>query len=279
MSPRARAAAGEARLSPGAAAEVLAALRHLDSVELKLTVPAALHGTTIRGLPLDPLEAVPRQVFFFDTPDLALDRAGLVVRARRIAGGRGDTVVKLRPIQPEAIARELRRDPRFKVELDALPGGFTCSGSFRGRATGKEVQKTAEGSASVAKLFSKGQRAFFAAHAPDGLELGALIVLGPLFVLKASFEADLDRPGSKRRRRMAAELWLFPQGTMILELSLKCAPPEAFEVAASMRAWLASRGIEVGGAQQTKTRAALDHLAAQAVAEGAASTHRARRRR
>ena len=36
---------------------------------------------------VDPVEAQPRQTYFFDTPDLILNRAGVVVRARRIRGG------------------------------------------------------------------------------------------------------------------------------------------------------------------------------------------------
>ena len=59
-------------------------LRGADSTELKLTVPPASHRDTVQGLPIDPVESQPRQVWFFDTPDLALNRAGLVVRARRI---------------------------------------------------------------------------------------------------------------------------------------------------------------------------------------------------
>ena len=42
--------------------------------------------TAIAALGMDPLDARLRQVFFFDTPDLALDRAGVVVRARRTQG-------------------------------------------------------------------------------------------------------------------------------------------------------------------------------------------------
>ena len=34
------------------------------------------------------------------------------------------------------------------------------------------------------KLFSKAQRAFYAEHAPEGLELDELSVFGPVFVLK-----------------------------------------------------------------------------------------------
>ena len=90
-------------------ANLLAAMRSSDSIELKLTVPTASHRATIATLPLDPVETQPRQVFFFDTPDLKLNQAGVVVRARRIQGGRGDTVVKLRPVVPAELPPELRQ--------------------------------------------------------------------------------------------------------------------------------------------------------------------------
>ena len=54
------------------------------------------------------------------------------------------------------------------------------------------------------------------------------------------------------------------RGALVLELSLKCAPAEAFQVAAQLRAWLKSRGVRLGRAQQTKTRAALDYFSARA---------------
>jgi hypothetical protein len=47
---------------------------------------------------------------------------------------------------------------------------------------------------------------------------------------------------------MVVELWLYPDGTRILELSTKCAPSEAFQVAAE-NAFLAERDIKPGGAQ------------------------------
>jgi hypothetical protein len=53
-------------------------------------------------------------------------------------------------------------------------------------------------------------------------------------------------------------MWLYPDGSRILELSTKCAPTEAFQVAAEARAFLAKRGVELGGEQETKTRKALD---------------------
>ena len=69
---------------------------------------------------------------------------------------------------------------------------------------------------------------------------------------------------SPAARKMVVELWLYPDGTRILELSTKCAPSEAFQVAAESRAFLAERGIEIaGGAQTTKTRKALEFFSKQ----------------
>ena len=122
-------------LSPEDTLKVLKLAKGSNSVELKLTVPLTGHRATIKGIGLDPVEAQPRQAFFFDTPDLALNRAGVVVRARRIQGGHADTVIKLRPVDPATIDPELRRSASFKIEVDVMPGGFVCSASFKGVCT------------------------------------------------------------------------------------------------------------------------------------------------
>jgi hypothetical protein len=244
-------------------------------------MPEVRHVATIRGLPIDPVEAEPRQVFFFDTPDLALNAAGMVVRARRRPGGRADTVIKLRPISDAILESDLRRNPAFGVEADVLPGGFVCSGSFKGRCTSQEVRDVALGALPVRKLFSRDQRAFFAEHAPAGLTLDDLAVLGPIFTLRSVFAADLGEVGGGGVQRMIAELWLYPDGSRILELSTKCEPRDAVRAAGETRAWFASRGIDVTGTQQTKTRAALEYHAAQLAAtrtpaEAAADTQEVR---
>jgi len=56
--------------------------RQADSVELKMTVPNAERPLAVAALGLDPLDAQIRQVFFFDTADLALNRRRLGPRAR-----------------------------------------------------------------------------------------------------------------------------------------------------------------------------------------------------
>ena len=58
-------------------------------------------------------------------------------------------------------------------------------------------------------------------------------------------------------------MWLYPDGSRILELSTRCETTEAFQVAAELRAFLAARGIDLSGEQQTKTRKALEYFAAR----------------
>jgi hypothetical protein len=232
-------------------------LREADSAELKLSVPADDLRATVTALELDPLDAQIRHVFFFDTPDLALDRHGLVVRARRVQKRGDDTVVKLRPVVPSELPKRVRRAPGFKVEVDAMPGKFVCSGSMSRELPPTAVKEVVAGAKPMRKLFSKAQRAFFDEHAPEGIGLGDLALLGPIFVLK------LKSSPAGFARKLVSELWLYPDGSHILELSTKCTPGEAFEVAAESRAFLTERGVSLAGDQATKTRAALDFFARQ----------------
>jgi hypothetical protein len=243
------------------AGEDLAALMALmggaDTVELKVTLREDVRRDAIPALGLDPLEAQVRQVVFFDTPDLALNAAGVVARARRIQGRGGDTVVKLRPVVPGELPDDLRRSGSVGVEVDAMPGGYVCSASMKGRASNDEVREAVAGARPLRKLFSKEQRAFFAAHAPEGLELDALVVLGPIFVLKQTVTPPAFG------RRIVAELWLLPDGTMVFELSTKCLPGDAFQTAVESRAYLEGLGLDLTADPQTKTRSALEFFAAE----------------
>jgi hypothetical protein len=244
-------------------AEMFRLVKGATSVELKLSVPLASHRATIKSIGLDPVEAQPRQAFFFDTPDLALNEAGIVVRARRIQGGGADTVIKLRPVDPSTIDPELRRSAAFKIEVDAMPGGFVCSASFKGVCTGQEVLDVTAGEMPLRKLFSKEQRAFYDAHAPAGLTMDQLVLLGPTFLLKAKHQPKakhFDRP-------IVVELWLFPDGSLVTEVSTKCEPKEAFQVVADFKAYLAGHGIALGADQSAKTKTALEFFSRRLAAE------------
>ena len=94
---------------------------------------------------------------------------------------------------------------------------------------------------------------------PEGIELDDLSILGPMNVFKLKFAPK------GFGRRLVAELWLYPDGSRILELSTKCQPSETFQVAAETKAFLGDRGVDLTGEQQTKTR-----HGAQILLEGAA---------
>ena len=239
--------------------EMLALTEQADTVELKLTIPDSAQRSTAAALEVDPLEGQIRQVFFFDTPDLALDSAGVVVRARRVQGRGDDSVVKLRPIVPGDLSDELRALKGFGVEVDAMPGGYVCSASMKG-VPHNDVRETILGGGPVHKLFTKHQRALYEERAPDGVAMDDLAVLGPLFVLKLKFSPK------ELGRKLVAEMWLYPDGSRVVELSTKCPPSEAFQVAAETRAFLSERDVPLSGEQQTKTRKALDFFSGELAA-------------
>jgi len=115
-------------------------------------------------------------------------------------------------------------EARGKAAVDVLPGGFMCSGSFKGVCTGREVLDVTAGAAPLRSIFSKEQRAFYAQHAPPRISMESLVTLGPTYLLKAKHNPK------NFIRGIVVEMWLYPDGSRILEISTKCLPEEAFQV-------------------------------------------------
>ncbi|MBB5788969.1 adenylate cyclase [Jiangella mangrovi] len=238
--------------------ELMRLVKGADTVELKLSVPDGDQRGAVQALGIDPLDAQIRQVVFFDTPDLALDKAGVVVRARRVQRRPGDAVVKLRPVDPDRLPPSLRQSPDFGVEVDAMPGGsFVASGTMKSPVDNAHVKDVLTGDRPIRKLFTKQQRELFTMFGPEGIELDELRPLGPIPIMKLKFSP------AEMGRRIVAELWFYPDGSRILELSTKCLPVEALNVAAEGRAFLGQHGVDLGGVQQTKTRTALTYFSEQ----------------
>ena len=170
---------------------------------------------------MDPLDAQIRQVYFFDTPDLALDAAGVVVRARRVQGKGDDSVIKLRPVVPAELPAGLRRSPALRR---------------RGRRDARRLRLlgVAEGAAEDPPWSAR--RCTASATAPQAVLEGAARVLRRARAGRARARRP-DRSSARSScssckcappgfgRRLVAELWLYPDGSRILELSTKCAPP------------------------------------------------------
>jgi hypothetical protein len=234
--------------------EARSLFKDADSVELKMTVADSDRQSAVTALDLDVLDAELRQVVFFDTPNLTLNHSGIIVRARRARKG-GDSVIKLRPLAPATVSPKLRHSSSFKVEVDVTPGGVVCSGSLKADASNGDIKKVLAGKRAIRKLFSPEQRALYEKHAPEGLDMDALVPFGPINVAKLKFTLKISRGHDA-----VAELWFYPDSSRILELSTKCACDEAFQVLAEGRAMLLGCGIQYAAAQQTKTRKALEYF-------------------
>jgi len=235
--------------------ELVPLLKKVHSVELKLTVPDADRRSAVEALGMDPIAAQIRQVFFFDTPDLSLNGHGVVVRVRRIQGKPADAIVKVRPLDPEEAPATALASPNFGVEVDAMPGGFVCSGRMKAELADAKVLEMLGGSHTLRKLLTAEQRDLYRRHAPPELKLRHLVKLGPINVLKLKFiPRDFNR-------KLVAELWNYPDGSRLLELSTKCTPQEAFDVAAETKVFLSGLGIDLSAVQETKTKRALEYFA------------------
>ena len=147
----------ETRLSDEQLAQAMELARGADSVELKLTVPETeQRSSASRALEMDPLDAQIRQVFFFDTPDLALNRPASSSARRRVQGKGDDSVVKLRPVVPDELRRSSAAPPNFGVEVDAMPGGFVCSASMKGTSGTSDVREVVRREPAAAQAVLEG---------------------------------------------------------------------------------------------------------------------------
>ena len=117
-----------------------------------------------------------------------------------------------------------------------MPGGFVCSGSLKGRSPSDEIRDAVPAGAAPEALQARSSAPSTRSTRPAGIELDSLSSLGPTFVLKADVHPAEERPP------IVAEMWLYPDGSRILELSTKCLPNEAFQVAAEARAYLEVHG-------------------------------------
>ena len=75
-------------------------------------------------------------------------------------------------------------------------------------------------------------------------------------VVIAFVEGDIDRP-------IVVEMWLYPDGARVLEVSAKCLPKEALEFGGRFKEYLAARGIVLAADQSAKTKTSLEYFSAR----------------
>ena len=226
-----------------------------ETVEIKATIPTPQVQKALKRHGLDQNNDDERYVYFFDTPDLDLFQAGLVVRARRRIGEQHDTTVKRRPVDPQSVSEDWRKFEGFKIESDASEKGVVKSASLTMTVRKGHIKQVAKGKKHPTSLFTDDQKMFLLTLAERKIDFNQIFPLGPIRASKWKITSEaLPWP-------MTVELWKRGDGAMILEVSIKVPVIQAAAATAGFFAMLAESGAERDNAQQAKTRWALNYYA------------------
>ena len=228
----------------------------ISAVEVKLTAHIEDEDLVLGLLDKAGEEPESRTVYFFDTPALDLLDAGLVLRARKVKGDEDDSTVKLRPVDPARIPIDWVHTEGFEIEMDRVGDKEVISAKLGQPQAQGEIDDAVEGRRPLRKLFSADQERLIAEFGPADVGWDSLTVMGPIAVSK--WKSDWDGLAYD----VVVERWQLPDGSDLVEMSIKVEPGEATQAAADFTAMLESLGIDVGGDQQTKTRGALTFFTA-----------------
>jgi hypothetical protein len=230
----------------------------VQPIEVKVTLTAESAEVALEALGLDPDDAEERQITFYDTPDLALFEAGVVLRARKIIDGPDDSTIKLRPMAPAdavALIPEVVQEDGFKCEIDRMVEREVSSCSLTVEQDRGEIDDVADGDRRIDQLFSGEQELVFDTLAPTGVEWGDLETLGPVYTERWRTEPDA------LRERLTVERWELPEGGILVELSMRV-DGDGESALEELLAFIDDAGLEVGPSA-TKTRTVLEQLAAR----------------
>ena len=92
----------------------------MDAVEIKCTIRPDQELRAERAMEVDEDTADVRLVYFYDTPDLDLFKAGVVLRARLVKGDADDSTTYLPQADNADIARQLDRGQPLKARIAKL---------------------------------------------------------------------------------------------------------------------------------------------------------------
>lgn len=226
----------------------------IQVVEVKIT--AQIHDEDLVRAALERSGEEPehRRVFFFDTASLELFDAGVVLRARVVTDDTDDSTVKLRPVDPTTLDDAWKRADGFEIELDGVGDKLICSAKLSADQRRDEIDEVAAGTRPLRKLFSDEQERLVTEHAPRAIAWGELRVLGPIKVRKWKVEPE------DFEDEIVAEEWTLPDGSDLIELSIKVPPSRARQATDEFMAFLEARGFDTEGDQQTKTKGALGYF-------------------
>lgn len=224
-----------------------------DAIMINATIAdAQIDGALERyGLTLD--TGAQRLIYFFDTPDVALFKAGIVARARRISGDDHDSTVTVQPVSGPQVLDYWRTCDGYQLAAEVSEAAVPKSASLTVQVSKGLIKQVVTGEKGIAKLYSKDQEAFLAAVGNQSMDYQALCVLGPIAGHRWTFQ-DPACPW-----RLTAEVWQRDDGARLMEVAIKVPLPQAEVAIAGLQVFLATVGAARHMKPQTKTRWALDH--------------------
>ena len=226
----------------------------IGAIEIKITAQARDEDAVRTALDTADIESERREIWFYDTPDLDLFEAGLVLRARLIHGGADDSTVKLRPVGPGSLGEHWKDTPGFEIELDAVGEEAICSAKLSVDQDRGEIAAVAAGRRPIKALFSKAQERLVDEYWGRDVAWDGLTAFGPVAVRKWEFTPKgFDN-------EITVEEWVLPDDSDLVELSVKSPPGEAGAAGDAFLGFLSKRGFDTEGDQQTKTRSALRYF-------------------
>jgi hypothetical protein len=227
----------------------------MDAVEIKVTIRPDQELRAVRAIQVNEDTADVRLVYFYDTPDLDLFEAGVALRARLIKGDADNSTVKFRSKEIAALSPEWKQLKGFKLEADWVGDRAVFSASLTYPQKRDEIDEVATGKRTIDKLFSKDQERFLREVYESPVDFAELHVMGPIRVLRWK----LKQAGFAHE--ITVEEWRLPNGEDLVEVSIKAPPGKAAQARKEFDKHLTDLGLDPQGAQETKTRTALEYFA------------------
>ncbi|MGC5166210.1 hypothetical protein [Luteimicrobium sp. DT211] len=240
---------------------VLAALRPDHPVTLRFTVAGhqqrrafAALGPNLHGVGV-------RQVAFFDTPDLALRRSGVVAAARRTQHGEAEVSIRVRATAPGSGLPGAAWSTSVEVDVDGVTAALTCVCSADAGAADEKVRALLSGRLHLGDLLDDVQLRVWERWVPHAVGPRDLQVLGPVHMLTRRYF-----PGWYRRT-LTAETWFVPGDPPLLDLVVQATPATACRLAETTTRALAARGVALHTLAESAPRSVFAALAAARTGE------------
>ncbi len=234
----------------------------VEAVEIKVTIRPDQELRGLRALKLNEDSAEVRVIYFYDNRKLELFTGGVVLRTRLVKGDADDSTVKIRPVDPAKVPDNWSKTKGFKIEADRTGSKVVCSASLTEKRKRDDIDQVAEGKKAIDELFSEKQQQFVGELSKRPIKFQELKTLGPIRVLcwKSVHEGF--------PYELTSEEWRLPDGQDLLEVSIKVKPDESRKAMKAFENHLRELGLDPDGAQETKTRIALEYFVSPAASRG-----------